>query len=78
MFIGNEVQVCDLKNQPDGQNASEFHQTSIDDKGLSSEGPVIELSYLNDVGELAGHLSDDGQHCNHKVIFCNWLRFKYY
>jgi hypothetical protein len=67
IFLGNGVQACDLKNQPDGQNASEFHQTSIDDKGMSCEGPVTELSDVKDVGELAGHLSDDGQHHNHKV-----------
>lgn len=68
MFLGNGVQACDLENQAKRQNASEFNQTGIDDEVFGSEHPVIELSELNDVGELAEHLSEDRQHRNHKVV----------
>lgn len=67
MFLGNGAQASGLENQSDGQNAAEFNQTGIDAKGISCEGPVIGLSNSNDVGELAGRLSDDGQHPNRKV-----------
>jgi len=67
VFLGNGVQASDLENQSKVQNASEFNQTGIEDKGMRCEGPVIELSDFNDVGELAEHLSDDGQHHIHKV-----------
>lgn len=68
IFLGNGVQACDLENQANRHNASEFNQTGIDDEGLSCEDPVIDLSEPNDVGELVEQFSDNGQHRNLKVV----------